>query len=108
MKQNLDWSAPVKSSENSGSGNKNNIGDSKSIVAAGNFTVEKGDETVTLETHREIIELSNRSVLHGYDMAIELLGIAQEESAVKSLIESRSIIEGGLKNIGDEKIKGSK
>ena len=40
-------------------------------------------------------------------MAIELLGIAQEESAVKSLIESRSIIESGLKNIRDKKVKGS-
>ncbi len=105
MKQNLDWNAPVKSSENSGSDNKDSI--APVLIGAGNFKIKKGEETVTLETHKEIIELSNKSVLHGYDMAIELLGIAQEESAVKSLIESRSIIESGLKNIRDKKVKGS-
>ncbi len=108
MKQNLDWTAPIKSSESSGSDNKNGIKDvMPELIVSGNFNIETEDKTITLETHQEIIALSNRSVLHGYDMAIELLGLAQEESAVKSLMESRSIIESGLKNIGKEKGKGS-
>lgn len=103
MKQNLDWKAPVQSSENSGSTNKNEM--QPTLTDAGNFDTKKPDETITLEKHQEIIKLSNSSVLHGYDMAIELLGIAQEENAVKLLIKSRSVIEGGLKNIKEEKVK---
>lgn len=106
MKQNLEWDAPVKSSENSGSENKNDIGKSI-LIGAGNFDIEKSDETITLEKHKEIIELNNKSVLHGYDMAIELLGLAKEENAVKLLIESKSVIEDGLKNMTNKVTESS-
>jgi hypothetical protein len=106
MKQKLDWEAPVKSSEDSGSGDKKGTEElTIAVMGAGNFNINETDEERILKQKTDIIELSNKSVLHGFDMAVELLGIAGEEAAVKSLIESRSIIEIGLKNGTEDRAK---
>lgn len=99
MKQDLDLKAPIKSSEDSGSSDKKGTEELKmAVMGAGNFNLNETDDVKILQQRKDIIELSNRSVLHGYDMAIELLTIAGEENAIKSLMESRPIIETGLTN----------
>lgn len=45
-----------------------------------------------------IVELSNQSVLRGYDMAIDLLLMAGHEDAAKALLTHRDLMEIGLKN----------
>jgi hypothetical protein len=105
---------PVKSSEQSGSGDKNDkeITDAITewepilkdynkpvLIGVGDFKQEDIDAE-----RRKVVELSNESVLHGYDMAIELLETAEQHHAAKILGESREIIELGLKNSINERI----
>jgi hypothetical protein len=104
---------PVKSSEQSGSGDKNGteitdaitewepiLKDTESVlIGVGDFKQEDIDAE-----RRKVVELSNESVLHGYDMAIELLETAEQHHAAKILGESREIIELGLKNSINERI----
>ena len=106
MKQDLDLEAPVKSSEDSGSGNKKGTEElTIAVMGAGEFNINETDEEKIFQQKKDIIELSNKRVLHGFDMAVELLGIAGEETAIKSLIESRSVIESGLKNGVEDRAK---
>ena len=102
---------PVKSSEQSGSGDKaitDGISEWEPILKDESepVLIEVGDfkkEDIDAE-RRKVIELSNESVLHGYDMAIELLETAEQHHAAKILGESRTIIELGLKNSINERI----
>ena len=59
----------------------------------------------------KIIELSNESVLHGYDMATQILTAAGNKEGLLTLIENRTIIELGLKNGAEQRaeieIKGN-
>lgn len=48
---------------------------------------------------RAIVELSNASVLQGYDMAIDMLALSGQHDAVNELIKNRAIIQLGLDNI---------
>ncbi len=106
MEQDLNLEAPVKSSEDSGSGDKKGTEElTIAVMGAGDFNINETDDEKILQQKKDIIELSNKSVLHGFDMAVELLGIAGEETAVKSLIESRSIIEVGLTNGIEDRAK---
>jgi len=50
---------------------------------------------------KAIIELSNTSVLRGYDMAIEMLTLNGMEDAMKVLITNRPMIQLGLDNIAN-------
>ena len=70
------------------------------LIGAGDMKQEEIDAE-----RRKVIELSNESVLHGYDMAMELLVTAGQVEAVKLLGESREIIDLGLKNSIDERIQ---
>ncbi len=45
-----------------------------------------------------IVDLSNQSILRGYDMAIDMLTIAGHEEAAKALLTYRDLMEIGLKN----------
>ena len=47
---------------------------------------------------KAILELSNSSILHGYDMAIDLLMIHNQGDAAEILKLNRIIIEIGLKS----------
>lgn len=61
----------------------------------------KSEDTTSAEVEEQkkaIIELSNNSVLHGYDMAIEVLVTQGMTDAIKVLATNRAIIEVGLKN----------
>ena len=55
----------------------------------------------------KIIELSNESVLHGYDMATQILTAAGNKEGLLTLIENRTIIELGLKNGVEQRIEGN-
>ena len=55
----------------------------------------------------KIIQLSNDSIMHGYDLAIEILAGHAQADAVKLLAESRSAIEVGLYNSKAERIEGN-
>ena len=46
----------------------------------------------------KIVELSNDSIMHGYDMAVDILVAAGSAEGAKILIENRTIIEVVLKN----------
>lgn len=85
---NLDLEESIKSSEGSGSGAQ---GNTISVQA--------------VQGKREVIEFSNRSIMHGYDMALELLMLHKEEQAVKILSENRAFIEFQLTSTIDERVK---
>lgn len=51
-----------------------------------------------MEQKRQIVELSNSSILHGYDLAINLLVTQGMKDAVDLLATNRAIIEISLKN----------
>lgn len=50
---------------------------------------------------KAVIELSNASVLRGYDMAIDLLTLSGQHQAAQDLISNRGMIELGLENIAN-------
>jgi len=50
------------------------------------------------QSKKAIVELSNRSVLHGYDMAIDLLLTQNYVDAAKLLTVNKGLIEIGLNN----------
>lgn len=79
----LNLKETVKSSEHTGSGEL--------------FTDAINEEQVA-EQRKKIVELSNESVLHGYDMAIQLMEAAGQLNAVVTLRANRVIIEIGLKS----------
>ena len=56
------------------------------------------DSKEVVEQKRAIVELSNTSILHGYDMAVELLEVHGNTEAVEILKVNRGIIEVGLKD----------
>ena len=85
--ENLNLKEEVKSSEGSGSGETQHIG----------FTDNMSADEIAIQ-RRRIVELSNDSVLHGYDMAIHLMEAVGQLNAVVVLRANRSIIEIGLKN----------
>ena len=94
--ENLDLNESVKSSEYTGSGEP--------------YKVSIPDITTESEVNDEkekIIKLSNDSILHGYDMAIEIVAGHGNTEAVRVLAESRSAIEVGLHNGIKERIKGN-
>ena len=88
----LDLNEPVKSSEFTGS--------IEPASQAGEMTASQ-----ILDEKRKIVELSNDSVMHGYDIAIQLLASHGNVDAVKLLGENRAIIEVGLQNSVDERLK---
>jgi hypothetical protein len=51
----------------------------------------------------KIIELSNESVLHGYDMAAEILTVSGNTEGLTTLMDNRAIIELGLKNGAEQR-----
>ena len=55
----------------------------------------------------KIIELSNESVLHGYDMAAQVLTASGNMEGLNTLMEQRPIIELGLKNGVEQRIEGN-
>jgi hypothetical protein len=87
---------PIKSSEYTGSNEP-----SKSVIP----------EVLTEEqVHAErdkIIQLSNDSIMHGYDLAIEIVAGHGNSEAVRVLAESRSAIEVGLHKSKAERIEGN-
>ena len=93
---NLDES--VKSSEYTGSNEPSNIGGETPIVVT--------EEQVMAERDK-IIQLSNDSILHGYDLAIEIVAGHGNTEAVRVLAESRSAIEVGLHKSKAERIEGN-
>ena len=101
----LDLNESVKSSEQTGSSDK----DSEQSVEYSPILIGAGDINMAQdkidEERRKIVELSNESVLHGYDLAIELLKKAEETHSVELLSDNRKIIELGLKNTISERIK---
>lgn len=90
MKQNLDLNAPVKSSESSGSGEQDKIKD----IELNEYKLATPEEIEA--NRRKVIELSNESILHGYDMAIELVELSGSAEAASLLKENREIIAKGL------------
>lgn len=74
---------PVKSSESTGSGEPLELNMSENEI---------------IEQRKKIVELSNESILHGYDMAVDLLLLNNEISAVELLRNNRAIIATGLQN----------
>ena len=61
-----------------------------------------------IKTERlKIVELSNESVLHGYDMAAQILTASGNIEGIKTLTENRPIIELGLKNGVEQRIEGN-
>lgn len=81
---------PVKSSEGTGSGEP--------------FAQQMSEDDIA-EQKRKIVELSNESILHGFDMAVDILLLHSEANAVKLLAANRPLIEMGLKNLIDSQIQ---
>jgi hypothetical protein len=54
---------------------------------------------------KAIIELSNASVMRGYDMAIELLTVRGHNLAAQELMTNRNLIALGLENITNRTYK---
>lgn len=82
--ENLNLKEFVKSSEHTGSGEL--------------FTGDMNEEQIA-EQRKKIVELSNESVLHGFDLAIQLMEAAGQLNAVATLRANRVIIEMGLKQM---------
>jgi len=98
----LNLNESVKSSEYTGS-NEPAFEAKPILIGAGN----PEDNTLIADERRKIVELSNDSILHGYDLAIELLQVAEQLDAVKALEEGRAIIEAGLKHSVESRIEGN-
>jgi hypothetical protein len=73
--------------------------------ASASPTGSNEDSPEVIAQKRAIIELSNASVLRGYDMAIEMLTLNGMEQAVKVLITNRPMIQLGLENIANTTYK---
>ena len=99
MKQNLDLNAPVKSSESSGSGGQDKIND----IELNEYNLVTPEDVEA--NRRKVIELSNDSILHGYDMALELVELSGSAEAASLLRENRKIIAKGLGLGIEERIK---
>lgn len=56
------------------------------------------DNSEVITQKNAILELSNQSILRGYDMAIDLLIMAGHEDAAKALLTHRDLMEIGLNN----------
>jgi hypothetical protein len=63
------------------------------------------DSPEVIAQKNAIIDLSNTSVLRGYDMAIELLTISGQNLAAQELMTNRGLIELGLNNIVNKAYK---
>ena len=97
MKQ-LNINEEVKSSEFTGSNEPVVIGAGKPLSIT--------EEDVLLEKDK-IVQLSNDSIMHGYDLAIEIVAGHSNTEAVKVLAESRAAIEVGLHKSKAERINGN-
>ncbi|MFA6569963.1 MAG: hypothetical protein WCT77_01865 [Bacteroidota bacterium] len=56
-----------------------------------------------IEQKRAIIELSNTSILHGYDLAIDVLVVQGKAEEAKLLQLNRALVKIGLDNSINEK-----
>ncbi len=65
------------------------------------------DSEKEYKSKKELVELCNKSVLHGYDLAVELLSTTNNMDAVKVLLLHRTFIEMGLENSISEIISAS-
>lgn len=96
---NLDLDESVKSSEYTSSNEPYDVG-------SGNTSQVITEEQVQAEKDK-IVQLSNDSILHGYDLAIEIVAGHGLTDAVKVLVESRSAMEVGLYKSKAERIEGN-
>lgn len=102
----LDLNEPVKSSEFTGSADNSSLGSNNVIE----IKKENSDELVLsessqLEERRKIVELSNESMLHGFDLAVQILAENGNTDAVKLLTEQRALLAIGLKEGIEDRIK---
>jgi len=107
--ENLDLNESVKASEGSGSNSQavkqnDSSGSNEPVLINNGMTAED-----IAEQKRKIVELSNESILHGYDMAVDVLMLhgADMEPAVKLLIDNRPIIVTGLQNTVESRIQAN-
>ena len=101
--KNLNLDETVKSSEYTGSNEPFN-----SDSDSGNtFIPQVITEEQVLDEKDKIVQLSNDSILQGYDLAIEILTSHGNTEGVKTLTESRSAIEGALHEVKAERILGN-
>lgn len=106
MLKNLELNEPVKSSEFTGSNDPIVIGSGKPdvVISISDTTLNKDEVEVE---RRKVIELSNESILHGYDLAMQLLAKYGMVDAVEALGKHRADIEVGLHNGISERIEGN-
>lgn len=67
--------------------------------ASASPTGSNEDSPEVLAQKKAIIELSNASVLRGYDMAIDMLTLSGQDAAAQDLIRNRPMIQMGLDNL---------
>lgn len=84
----------VKSSEDTGSAvNSNTIGSTN-------------NNSDSIASQRELLEFSNASIMHGYQLAIDLLAMNGQKAAADMLVENYAIIKFNLKQSIEQRLIG--
>lgn len=76
-----------------------NLSSNEMPKASASPTGSNEDSPEVIAQKKAIIELSNTSVLRGYDMAIDMLTLSGQNEAANDLIKNRPMIQLGLDNI---------
>lgn len=83
---------PVKSSEDTGS----------AVRKESNSEINPD----AIASKRELLEFSNASIMHGYQLAIDLLAMNNQKAAADLLVDNYAIIKFNLKQSVEERLMG--